>query len=519
MSLLRSILWSEMFLCHMRILVVLALSARWLVAHEPTVRFGNRRLNLQNESELRALDEAAGRALTTNPPPKVRRGLSAIRTLVAQTTAAPPPARRAALLSDLAEVCAALQNNQRSPVPRRIDVMQLPFVHYHYIRSRVGFGKTPPVNLQSAESDGGKLDPLLSSFWSRRSNIASQELNVGFERTELPRYEQVWTYAGPKTGYGANAGFEAYDGDVRIKIKFGEVHSEPFAARIFHALGYNVDATDYSAGLKIRYDRRLFAEFNSRKPVNTKITALGVLPVWTIRFQPEHNPFDFIAMAVLKDGTQLDAQQFQLQWLLDPADFESRIDYLMTVPANVQLNDANEKSIGAWDFGQLDHARRRELRGAGLLAAWLGWFDSRFDNTRLRIVKDGSLIRLKHVFADLGGGLGRSTGWTSWRGELPEEFPDHFTTPAIRQGPGKMTLPFRIVNFRPIESTPAFREMTLDDARWMARLIAQLTEQQIVDALRASGFAEREVETFRRKLLSRRSRMLRDLDLGVTPGG
>jgi hypothetical protein len=55
--------------------------------------------------------------------------------------------------------------------------------------------------------------------------------------------------------------------------------------------------------------------------------------------------------------------------------------------------------------------------------------------------------------------------------------------------------------------------MTLDDARWMARLIGQLTEQQIVDALRASGFAEREVEIYRGKLLSRREHMLRDLNL------
>jgi hypothetical protein len=76
-----------------------------------------------------------------------------------------------------------------------------------------------------------------------------------------------------------------------------------------------------------------------------------------------------------------------------------------------------------------------------------------------------------------------------------------------------MTKPFRIVNYRPIEPVPAFAEMTLDDACWMARRIAQLTEGQIVEALRASGFDEATTDVYRRKLLARRDRMLRDLEL------
>jgi hypothetical protein len=325
----------------------------------------------------------------------------------------------------------------------------------------------------------------------------------------------VWSYAKAKDGFGAHAGFEAQSGQTRIKIKFGEVHSEPFTARIFHALGYNVDACDYSPGLKLKYDRRIFTEFNSRKPVDTKISALGVLPVWTIHFQPKHDPFAFIVSAVLDDGTALPATA--LRAALKPGgpdtNIESRIAYLITAPANVQVKDPREQSIGPWDFGQLGHKDLRELRGAGLLAAWLGWFDSRFENTRLRVVKGGDSMELKHVFSDVGGGLGKAVGWSGWRGEAPQEFPDSFTEPELVQGPGRMTKPFRIVNFRPIEPNAAFREMTLDDARWMARLIAQLTEQQIVDGLRVSGFDELNVELYRSKLLARREKMLQDLKL------
>jgi hypothetical protein len=449
---------------------------------------------------------------------RTRRGLHAIEHISHRARESSNSSERAVFARQLAEVNAAMQNNARSPVPREVGLLQLPFVHYRYVSGRVGLGHKPASNLSlhSTQDDLSKVNPLPSTFWSHRTNIATADLATGFDRITRPGFEEViWRYAKAKDGFGAHAGFEAKSGETRIKIKFGEIHSEPFTARLFHALGYNVDACDYSPGLKVKFDRRIFAEFNSRKPVDTSITAFGVLPVWTIHFQPEHDPFDFIASVILKDGTILPTTDLRraLGAGATESNLESRIDYLITVPANVQLRNAAERSIGPWDFGQLGHEQLRELRGAGLLAAWLGWFDSRFENTRLRLVQGDHGDRLKHVFSDVGGGLGKSVGWSGWRGESPGEFPDSFTEPEVFQGKGRMTKPFRIVNFRPVEPTPAFREMTIDDARWMARQIAELGEQQIVDALRASGFDEFNVALYRHKLLARRAKMLRDLGL------
>lgn len=449
---------------------------------------------------------------------RTRRGLHAIEQISQRARASSNASERAVLARQLAEVNAAMQNNARSPVPRKVGLLQLPFVHYRYVSGRVGLGHKAASNLppHPTQDDLSKVDPLPSTFWSRRTNIATANLAIGFDRLKRPEFEKaVWTYAKAKDGFGANAGFEAKSDEMSIKIKFGEIHSEPFAARIFHALGYNVDACDYSPGLKLRFDPRIFTEFNSRKPVDTRITALGVLPVWTIHFQPEHDPFNFIDRAILKDGTVVSSADLrrELRAGANNSSLESRIDYLVTVPANVQLRSSAERSIGPWDFGQLGHEQMRELRGAGLLAAWLGWFDSRFENTRLRLVQGDQGGKLKHVFSDVGGGLGKSVGWSGWRGESPGEFPDSFTKPEVFQGKGRMTKPFRIVNFRPIEPTPAFREMTIDDARWMARQIAGLSKQQIVDALRASGFDEFNVALYRDKLSARRAKMLSDLGL------
>ena len=61
--------------------------------------------------------------------------------------------------------------------------------------------------------------------------------------------------------------------------------------------------------------------------------------------------------------------------------------------------------------------------------------------------------------------------------------------------------------------TPAFAAMTIDDARWMARLIGQLRPEQIREALKASGYDETTVELYEKKLLNRRNKMMEDLGL------
>jgi hypothetical protein len=76
-----------------------------------------------------------------------------------------------------------------------------------------------------------------------------------------------------------------------------------------------------------------------------------------------------------------------------------------------------------------------------------------------------------------------------------------------------MTTPFRIEDFKPTVPTAAFAEMTADDARWMARLIGQLTENQLRAALIASGYNNAEAHLYLEKLISRRDKMIRDLKL------
>ncbi len=105
-------------------------------------------------------------------------------------------------------------------------------------------------------------------------------------------------------------------------------------------------------------------------------TLLWFIPVGRMNLQPRKDPFASIAAAVLRDGRSWTGPELKNHLLAGTnflPDIEAQIDYLVTVPANVQVRDPRAKTIGPWDYGQLDHAGRRELRGAGLLAAWLGF--------------------------------------------------------------------------------------------------------------------------------------------------
>jgi hypothetical protein len=423
----------------------------------------------------------------------------------------------------------ALRNISRPVAPGVLDLFQLPLVYWDYGHNPIALCAQPSRPLGSARNDAdpSRTDPEPSSFWKRPNHISSADLYRGFgQNGSFADHERIGQYLGPKTGFGVNPGFEARLGSLSVRVKFGETTSEPFTARIFAALGYNVDRTYHARNLKIRYDRRLLREFNLRKPVTTRIIGLGFVPLHTIQLQKRHDPFDFILAAVTRTGVSLSNRELRTRLFRNPSlphpedspeNFDERteaeLDYLIFRPANVKVKPEGAETVGPWDLNALDHPSRRELKGLGLLGAWLGWCDSRFENTRLRVVKTSKGSELKHYLTDLGGGLGRANGPLSRRAEDPHLFGWRFTKPPKIQGKGRMTVPFKIIGYEPIEDTLPFQQMTYEDARWMARMIGQLTENQIVQALTASGFDTLQVKLYTEKLISRRDHMIRDLGL------
>jgi len=483
-------------------------------------------LGLSNLTELQLHDYFQGR--TNDLAKKDIRGVVALAEFAHGAVDAKSPEERAAYIWDLDEVMAALRNNYRAPLPEKLGVLYgLKFFTPEW-RRNAGAGTKPATNIVAETgANSGKNDPLPSTYWIRPTNLASANLFAGFGRAEQPSIaDKMCTYDGPKTSYGTTPGIEVDCEGTRYKIKFAEFNSEPFTARIFYALGYHVDETDYVPHINIRYDRRMFREFNQHKSITIVMGGPFGIPIGRLQLQPHHDPFQCVVSAGFKDGHSISGSELKKVLLINPegyepeadpnnfrADVETTIDHLVMARANVQLKDTPTESIGPWDYEGLGHEDLREVRAAGLLAAWVGFCDTRWDNTRLRVEYSDGQPHLLHFFSDLGFGMGGADGFFSLHGEKPNDFAWTFTKPEIYRGPGQMTTPFRVERYRTIVPTRAFRDMTVDDARWMARLIAGLGEEQIRAALIASGYNAAEVKLYEEKLVSRRDEMVRDLKL------
>ncbi|HLK60495.1 MAG TPA: hypothetical protein VKU00_28295 [Chthonomonadaceae bacterium] len=471
---------------------------------------------------------------------KVRNGLKALEQIAGNL--AQGKGDSAAEIHDIQEITWAVESNFRTPYVWRssVDLGDVLFRTRYLTLNACGRGsaKDPAINLSTYEAaDLSKVDPLPSTYWSPPESNRGRDLYIGFDRAALPDFSTtICTFKSPHKGYGIHPSFEVMRDDVRWKVKFDEEHSSgPFASRIFWAMGYPVEVYDYAPEVKVQWDRRILTQFNARQLNSTEIR-LAHIPLFKEHPNRYFDPFHYIQYAVLKDGSRIEAEALRTQLFpvapghsrpkqpeknpsLYNTAFESKLDYVVLKDASVTTNEDEEgDDIGFWDYNNLNHDGLREVRAMAVLDAWMDNWDVRWSNNRLYLVeeKKGS-YRLKHVVTDLGALFGNSSGLirfvhgklkSSLYQNVPNDYEWTFTHP---QAPGKMTVP--ICNYMPVSKIEPFYELNLDDARWIARRMAQLSEDQIKTALIAAGYEAPVARLLLEKLVSRRDHMIQDFGL------
>lgn len=455
-----------------------------------------------------------------------RRALEEALGLIDQLLAKTKAPNRSALMNQLLETSLAVQNSLRYPLkksyqlfPEILPVLLVTSFQHPKIRenmSEAGLLKDPKA------SDLSRVNPINSTFWTDSGDLKSKDLYTGFGRAGIPDYSGVCEYVKPKTGWGAHPGFHLKCGEAELRFKMGdEIYGGPFNSRIWNALGYNTFAIDKMPALKIKYSRRLFTEFNSRKILKYS-AKLAIINLYTKHVTEFNDPFEYIQSAVLKDGSTISVKDLEARLLKSrhtpnkdtrpetlatnfDENFESTIDYVVMQPGAIAEEPKNVKQIGAWDYDQLDHQNRREIRAMTVLAAWVDQYNLRWENTRLSYVKDGSNYQLKHYFSDVGSGIGISENLLKMENSDAELMP---WTVTERDGD---TIKFK--GFNHVQNNKAFKSMTLNDALWMLRRISAFSEEQVLSALLGTGMSAAEVRLALEKLLSKRQKMVADFGL------
>jgi len=446
-----------------------------------------------------------------------RRALRESAALIDQHIASGAPASSARMLH-LLELLHAVQNSFRYPVEK--DHQLIPEVFPGLL---IKLGKH--LTVAAASGGAGGSDPAASSFWRSPGDIRALDLHAGFRRPALPRYDDlICDYLTPKTGWGAHPGFDVRCGGKDLAFKLGdERYGGPFNSRIFDALGYHTKPIDPVRHLRLRYDRRILKEYNSRKLLTMR-AKLFFIPLYTRTITDIEDPFQRIDHAVLRDGSRIDAAALKRRLLRDTlvvksrprpetvdanynAAFERSIGHLVWESGTVEVETDSTETIGAWDYDQLDHAARREVRALFVLAAWVDQFNLRWENTRMAYRKDGEQWSLVHLMSDVGSGLGLAS---DLRHSINSDVDRMLWEVTERVKDDRLVL---FSGFASSVDNQAFSGLTGDDARWMLRRIAALSEQQILSALLATAMSAAEVRLALEKLLSKRRKMIEDFGL------
>ena len=136
-------------------------------------------------------------------------------------------------------------------------------------------------------------------------------------------------------------------------------------------------------------------------------------------------------------------------------------------------------------------------------------------------------VRLKMFISDIGAGLGDALNILLAENDAPDAFSWRFTVGRSERNfhstGGMNSVDVRVgdhgmavVDYLPVIENKVFRNLTREDALWMARMIAQLSENQIKSALIAAAFESAEVFLLTQKLLNLREHLLQDAGGGGT---
>lgn len=163
-----------------------------------------------------------------------------------------------------------------------------------------------------------------------------------------------------------------------------------------------------------------------------------------------------------------------------------------------------------WDWEENPFVRTRELDGLKVLMVLLGNYDTRVANNKILTANNAGTVEARYVATDVGATLGKVGGLGGKRSKNSlEDFQsskfimgvengfvkfDYSTKP---KGMGKFASFFK-PSYRSSQAKKerAMKTVTVENARWMGSVLAQLSDEQLRDAFRAAGYDAATMEGF-----------------------
>lgn len=289
--------------------------------------------------------------------------------------------------------------------------------------------------------------------------------------------------------------------DVKFKVKFlthkhadrtdspfyegarffqgSEVNVETAVNNIAAALGFSVEPTYYKRSIRLYFPEKVYQKGQFDQRLKKLIEAV------TLRFEPSWN-----AKSALEN-------------IKKDANGRPYI-HMRGVQLEIRKNSKLDGSIGFFPRAGLGKSLKREHRAFALFLAWIMDVDPKDENNKVKLVPSDKAPGYKLIFSnsDMGASLG--VGY-------PNLYNFKLIKKIIRNSQGQ---PVEIeLNYRRIYGLKTLSAINMDDAKWLVRLMAQLTYEQYKKAFIASGITHMVAEFYAQIMINKRNELVRALNL------
>jgi hypothetical protein len=216
---------------------------------------------------------------------------------------------------------------------------------------------------------------------------------------------------------------------------------------------------------------------------------------WTVKFGPEVKSETAVSRIVWAAGYHVDQVYFVEQATIEGF---NRIE---TRDMRFEREDDGLKTVGRWDWKTNPFDGTRELDGLKTLMALVHNVDlSQLNNRIARSKKNGNDPQPDIYYVnDLGASLGSTGAWYTrfpWVDKARSEskgVPKDYVKNGFISGVKNGVVDFHITRRR---TNRILDGVKVENARWMGNLLGRLSEKQLTDAFRASGFTDSEVTIY-----------------------
>jgi hypothetical protein len=145
------------------------------------------------------------------------------------------------------------------------------------------------------------------------------------------------------------------------------------------------------------------------------------------------------------------------------------------------------KRLDEWRWTDNPFKETNEFKGLVILMGLLNNWDLKDANNKILLVQGANgQNQLQYIISDLGATFGKTGGGITHSRNEPEKYVKTKFIEGVEGGRVKFAYGSK--------NSGLFRDITVEQAKWIGDLLSRLSDQQITDAFRAANFTPKEIQ-------------------------